>query len=608
MVHLPDLLRDLAIILGLAGVVSLLFRRLGQPVVLGYILSGILAGPNVPWIPTVSDIPNIQVLAELGIIFLLFSLGLEFSFAKLAKTGLASTSIALIEITAMGAIGYAGGMAMNWSMLDSVFLGGMLSISSTTIIIKAIDELNLKAQRFTQVVYGVLIVEDLVAILILIALSAIAVSREIHGMALLVSLGKLAFILPFVILAGLYLTPRTLRLARRWLNDEALLIVSLAFCLGLVFLSSALGYSGALGAFTAGAILAESVEGRKIEELVNPVRNLFGAIFFVSVGMLFQLQVLKDHGWAVVLITLVTVVGKAIATGLGALIAGQGTKTSVQVGFSMAQIGEFSFIIAGLGASLNVTSGILYPLAIVVALVTSFTTPYMIRWSGKFSEWLDNKIPIRGKNFLRRYETGLRRIAVPATQGGLRSEIRAYSEVLRRTLKAEPALYQELAPWKAHLSRFKIQPGSPLAGKTLRDLNVRGRTGANVLVIERSGSAIVAPSPDEVVFPTDEIVALGIDEQIQLLRPLTEALPFKGVVRDYRLESITVREQSFLAGRMIGEVGVREKLGGLVVGIESKGNRKVNPESDVRLDPGDVVWIVIPSSCQDELAKLALKN
>ncbi|OFZ23238.1 MAG: hypothetical protein A2X94_12100 [Bdellovibrionales bacterium GWB1_55_8] len=607
LVHLPDLLKDLAIMLGLAGMVSLLFRRLGQPVVLGYILAGILAGPHVPWIPTVSDIPNIQVLAELGIVFLLFSLGLEFSFAKLFKTGLASISIALIEVAAMAAAGYAFGSVLGWSVLDRVFLGGILSISSTTIIIKAIDELGLKAHRFTQTVFGVLIMEDLVAILILIALSTIAASREVHGAALLVSLGQLVLLLPLVVLSGIYLIPRILRISRRWLNDEALLIFSLGLCLGLVLLSNALGYSAALGAFVAGAILAESAEGKKIEVLVHPVRNLFGAIFFVSVGMLFDPYFLKDHAWIVAALSLLTIAGKAAATGMGALIAGQGMKASVQVGFSMAQIGEFSFIIASLGASLNVTSSILYSLAVAVALVTSFTTPYMIRGSASFSTWLENRIPEGGRNLLRKYETGLSRIRFSSSHNGVRAKMRAYADVLRRTLETEQLPYRSLVPWSAHLSRFAIEPGSKLAGKTLRDLNVRGRTGVNVLVVRRGDSAIVAPDPDELILPVDEIVVLGTDEQMQVLRSLiersAEAPPDKG--GDYSLISITLHERSFLTGRTIREAGIRESFGGLVVGIERKGTRIANPDSSFRLTPGDEVWVVCPNSRQSEIAKLS---
>lgn len=607
--HLPDLLKDLAIILGLAGLVSLIFRRLGQPVVVGYILSGILAGPHVPWLPTVTDIPNIQVLAELGVVFLLFSLGLEFSFTKLLRIGLSSATIALVEVSAMGVLGYAFGRWAGWSALDSIFLGGILSISSTTIIIKAIDELQLKTQRFTSTVFGVLIMEDLVAILILIALSTIAISREVEGIPLLVSLGKLVFILPVWILAGIYLVPRVLRVSRRWLNDEALLIFSLGLCLALVLLSNALGYSAALGAFITGAILAESAEGKAIEELVHPVRNLFGAIFFVSVGMLFDPGVLREHGWTVVLITLLTIVGKALSTGFGALLAGQGVRTSVQSGFSLAQIGEFSFIIASLGASLNVTSGFLYPVAVAVALVTSFTTPYLIRLSDPFADWLEKRLPSRALSLFHSYESALSRVEPRFEQQGLRSQLRSYFRVLRSALRAEPSPYGELAPWNAHLSRLVLEPGAPLAGKTLRELNVRGRTGANVLVVERGSEVIVAPKPDQILFPMDQLVVLGTDPQLQLLRSLVEARSdvsaLQSSAKDYRLEAVVVQEESFLAGKSIRQAEIREKFDGLVVGIERGVRRIANPDSDLKFAAGDVVWIVSRSSLQGKIAELA---
>lgn len=608
--HLPELLKDLAIILSLAGVVSLVFRRFGQPVVLGYILAGILAGRHVPWMPTVTDVPNIQILAELGVIFLLFSLGLEFSFAKLLRTGLPSFTIASVEVAAMGTAGFLLGRLFGWTTIDALFLGGILSISSTTIILKAIDELNLKGRGFTRTVFGVLIMEDLVAILILIALSTIAVSREVQGARLLVSVAKLALILPVWSLAGVYLVPRILSFSRRWMNDEALLIFSLGLCLALVFLGSALGYSAALGAFVTGAILAESAEGKKIEKLVHPVRDLFGAIFFVSVGMLFDPGILRDHAGLVAIVALVTIVGKALSTSVGALLAGQGLKPSVQVGFSLAQIGEFSFIIASLGAGLKVTSDLLYPLAVAVALVTSFTTPYLIRLSGPCSDWLERKLPRRVQELLEYYEAALRRMEPrPAGKTGLRARLQAYVAVVQGAIKTEPTSYGKLVPWSAHLGTVTVEAGSKLAGRTLRDLNVRGATGVNVLVIERGSAAIVAPSPDQELFPLDQLVVLGTDEQIQLLRPLVEAEADPAFDRadaaDYQLIPVSVPAGHGLVGVSIRQAGLRERYHGLVVGIERGGQRMMNPDSDLRLAADDVLWIVARASFRASLAELA---
>ncbi|MBU6374884.1 MAG: cation:proton antiporter [Bdellovibrionales bacterium] len=607
--HLPLLLKDLAIILGLAGVISLVFRRLGQPVVLGYILVGILAGPHVPWIPTVTDTPNIQILAELGIVFLLFSLGLEFSFPRLLQTGFASATIALIEVAIMGMIGIFCGKALGWSTMDSVFLGGILAISSTTMIIKAFDELKLKSQRFAQTVFGVLIVEDLVAILILAALSTIAITREIQGFTLLAALGKLTLILPVVIVSGIYFIPRILKMSRRWLDAEALLIFSLGICLGLVLLSDWLGYSAALGAFLAGAILAESPEGKKIEHLIEPVRNLFGAIFFVSVGMLFNLSVLADNYWVVLIVTLVTIIGKTIATGLGALIAGRSSEESVQVGFSMAQVGEFSFIIASLGASLGVTSEFLYPLAVSVAVVTSFTTPYMIRGSTGAARALKGVTPLSLQELLSRYELALQRVRVSPQKSGLRARLSELKDLVYRALRAEPLPFRELAPWNAHLDAFSIEPGSTLSGKTLREVNVRGLTGANVLVINRTGSSIIAPDPDRILLPSDQLVALGSDQQTQALRLLAES-PMTSAQDtvsnpEYVLEAALIREGSYLDGRTIRDASVRETLGGLVVGIERGGIRITNPESNTELKHGDIIWVVCPLGSREAVARIA---
>lgn len=380
-------------ILLIAGVVTILFKKIGQPVVLGYLIAGFLVGPEVSFFPTVQEKDAIKIWAEIGVIVLLFGLGLEFSFKKLMAVGRGASVTALTEIVFMLALGFLTGQAFGWNSMDSLFLGGILSISSTTIIIRAFDELGLRQRGFVQLVFGVLVVEDLVAILLLVLLSTIAVTHSFEGSQLLLSTAKLGFFLSIWFVAGIFLIPWFLRVIRKFMNEETTLIVSLGLCLLMVTLATHAGFSAALGAFIMGSILAETPDGEKIEHTLKPVRDLFAAIFFVSVGMLIELAPLKGHWGAIIVVTFVTIFGKALSTSIGALIGGQSVRTSVQSGMSLAQIGEFSFIIATLGLSLKVISDFLYPLAVAVSAITTLTTPYLIRASAPFADWLIAKLP-----------------------------------------------------------------------------------------------------------------------------------------------------------------------------------------------------------------------
>lgn len=379
-------------ILGVAAIVTLVFKKIGQPVVLGYLLAGILVGPEIDFLPTVKDKNAIKVWAEIAVIILLFGLGLEFSFRKLAAVGKAATVTALTEFITMLGVGYAIGKLFDWSTLDSVFLGGILAISSTTIIIRALDELGLKQKKFANLVFGVLIVEDLVAILLLVVLTAIASTNQFQGLALLGSSARLGFFLTLWFLAGIFLVPMLLRRAKESLTPETTLIFSLALCFAMVFLASKSGFSPALGAFVMGSILAETPQGEKIEHIVQPVRDLFAAVFFVSVGMLLDLSVIEQHWKTVLVISAATIVGKLISSAVGALISGQDLKSSVSAGLSLAQIGEFSFIIATLGLTLKVTSDFLYPIAVAVSVLTTFTTPYLIRSAPSVHRFLERRL------------------------------------------------------------------------------------------------------------------------------------------------------------------------------------------------------------------------
>ncbi|WP_256007099.1 cation:proton antiporter domain-containing protein [Pedobacter deserti] len=405
MIHLPVLITDLGLILAAAAITTLLFKKIKQPIVLGYILAGLLVGPHVDFLPTVTDNASIHIWAEIGVIFLLFSLGLEFSFKKLVKVGGSASITAIVEVVFMLAIGFTAGKLMGWSTMDSIFLGGILSVSSTTIIIRAFEELGVKHKKFAGLVFGVLIVEDLVAILLLVLLSTLAVSQQFAGAEMLTSILKLCFFLILWFIGGIFLIPTFLKATRKLMNDETMLVVSIALCLIMVLLAVKVGFSPALGAFIMGSILAETTQAERIEHLTKSVKDLFAAIFFVSVGMLIEPRILVEYIVPILIITLSTVLGKFLSSGLGALVSGQPLKTSVQTGMSLAQIGEFSFIIATLGLTLKVTSEFLYPIAVAVSAITTFTTPYLIKASEPLYVFLERKLPNRWTEGIKRYSS-----------------------------------------------------------------------------------------------------------------------------------------------------------------------------------------------------------
>lgn len=408
--HLPPLIKDLGLVLIVAGFTTLLFKRLKQPVVLGYILAGLLVGPEISLLPTVTDVDNIRIWADIGVIFLLFTLGLEFSFKKLLNIGGPASITGLIEVSAMLGVGFILGRVMGWSVMDSIYLGGVLSIASTTIIIRAFDEMGVKGKKFANLVFGVLIIEDLVAVVLMVLLSTIAVSREFAGMPMLLSILKLAFFLMLWFVAGIFFIPSFLSRMQKHLSDETLLILAIGLCLTMVMLASFAGFSPALGAFIMGSILAETIQAERIEHIITPVKNLFGAVFFVSVGMLIDPGILVQYAGPIVLITVVFIFFKVIHVTLGAVVSGQPLKQSIYAGMSMAQIGEFSFIIATMGVTLKVTSGYLYPIAVAVSAITTFSTPYMIKAAKPLYEKVDSWLPDKWRKTLIRYSTGAQSI------------------------------------------------------------------------------------------------------------------------------------------------------------------------------------------------------
>lgn len=719
MTHLPELIGDLGLILAAAGAVTLLFKRLHQPVVLGYIIAGFLVGPHFTFFPTISDSENVRVWAEIGVIFLLFALGLEFSFKKLARVGTPASLTAVIEVVAMAMIGFFTGRFFGWNTMDSLFLGGILSISSTTIIIRAFEEVGVKGRGFVSLVFGVLVVEDLIAILLLVLLSTIAISQTVAGTELAWALGKLVFFLAIWFLAGIFLLPTAFHRLRAYLTSETLLVLSLGLCFLMVILSTDAGFSPALGAFIMGSLLSETSEGKRIEHLIVPVKDLFAAVFFVSVGMLINPSLLASYALPILVITFVTIFGKAFSTALGILLSGKSLRHAVQSGLSLAQIGEFSFIIAVLGVTLKVTSDFLYPIAVGVSAVTTFTTPYLIKWSDPVVEWIDRKLPQRTHRFLSGYAhavanmsflsgwsamvqtyalrivvnallvtaifLGIRSqkdfanplgligaliISAPFFWGMVMSHVKISKKAAKKTNRVAVLVFEifrwlvgilliallsvqfvevkfaaaalvatalgsffvfsrqlekiyarlesrfvtnlatgseshaetpvatmpALAPWDAHLEMLQVEPESELVGKTLQSLQVRENFGITVALMERGRKKIAAPKGVDTLLPYDKIFVIGTDEQIIKFKELLETRSADALHHvpetSYVLKSFMVGEASAYLNRTIRDSGIREKSHGLVVGIERKGRRILNPSSTTKIELGDLIWLV----------------
>lgn len=403
MAHLPPIVSDLAMILLVAGITTILFKKLNQPLVLGYIVAGFITGPHFSFFPTVTDFSNIHTWSEIGIIFLMFSLGLEFSFNKLKQVGSTAFIATIVEIAGLLSLGYGTGMLMGWSHMNSLFLGGMLSMSSTTIIIKAFEDLKMKGKRFTEMVFGILIVEDIAGIIMMVLLSTMAASAGISGTELLTSVMRLLFFLVLWFVLGIYLVPTFYKRSLTLMNNETMLVTSIGLCLGMVVLATHLGFSAALGAFIMGSLIAEAPNSEKIEHLFTPVKDIFGAVFFVSVGMLVDPALLLEYWLPIIILIFVTIIGKLVFSAGGVLLSGQSLQTSILCGFSLAQIGEFSFIIASLGMSLGVISDFIYPIIVAVSVMTTFTTPFCIMAAEPAYRVIRRLLPQSVNDWLDRY-------------------------------------------------------------------------------------------------------------------------------------------------------------------------------------------------------------
>jgi len=405
MAELPSMIKDLALILVMAGIVTLIFKKLKQPLVLGYIVAGFLVSPHMPYTASVVDVESIHLWADIGVMFLLFSLGLDFSFKKILRMGASPIISTCTIIFCMSMLGLAVGRAFGWGQMDCIFLGGMLAMSSTTIIYKAFDDLGLRQQQFAGLVMSVLILEDILAIVMMVMLSAIA-HGNLEGGQMLHSVMSIVFFLVLWLVVGIFAIPLFLRSVRNLINNEVLLVVALGLCCAMAVFSTQVGFSSAFGAFIMGSILAETIEAERIEKLVEPVKNLFGAIFFVSVGMLVDPKILVEYAIPIALLVLTILVGQSVFGTFSFMLGGESLKSAMRCGFSMAQIGEFSFIIASLGLSLGVISDFLYPVVVAVSVITTFLTPYMIRLATPAYNNLESHLPNKLINSLNQIAVG----------------------------------------------------------------------------------------------------------------------------------------------------------------------------------------------------------
>lgn len=734
-----NLVKDLAIILIAAGLFTIISKALKQPLILGYIIAGFIVGPHLGLFG-ISSKESVEQWSEIGIIFLLFALGLEFSFKKLLKVGSSALITAGCVCVGMFVTGNIVGHALGWSSMESIFLGGLMSMSSTTIIIKAYTDLGLKNKAYSTLVFGTLVVEDLIAVVLMVLLTTIATANQFAGGEMLMGLAKLLFFLILWFLVGIYIIPSFLKWARKYLTDEILLLVAIGLCFGMVTLASFAGFSSALGAFVMGSILSETIEGEHISKLVVSIKDLFGAIFFVSVGMMVDPQVIAQHWLPILILTIVTVIGMTLFGSLGALVAGRGLNTAVHTGFSLAQLGEFSFIIAGLGVSLGVMRGFIYPVIIAVSVITTFTTPYMIKAATPVCNFLYKKLPVKllakldpspdasakaseaeqsaWRHLLKRYALrvllyGVILIAIflgsrlyldkllsgllPDASAGLRNAINlavtlllmspflyglavnggdikhsavqlmkekdsnkwpvlaliflrifaaiafviatvlmhyslsywslllivlagvAFFILARRSVhqftgleerfitnlnqkeeyerKRAPIAAGVRAKMKGHdvaAENVIISPNSEYAGRQLKNIPFRQKYGINIAKVIRGSRRILVPSPEEYIYPYDEVLAIGTKEEVKrFVEDMTaEALsnPVSYETDDFVLDSFELQKGCYLDGKVLRETNMRQK-GCMVVGVERDGLSLMSPKPDFRFQAGDFVWL-----------------
>lgn len=732
------MLTDLCVITLIAAITSLIFKLLRQPVVLGYIVAGIIIGPYVIGDSWISNEESVETWGEIGVLFLLFAMGLEFSFKKLLQMGSTALIAAGVIVVGMMGTGFLTGRLMGWNEMNSLFLGGMICMSSTTIVFKALDDMGLRSQKFAKICFSILVVEDIFAIILMVLLSSIATSRNFEGQTLAFEVVKLMAYLILWFFLGIVILPTFLRLFRKHMSDELLTILSVGLCLGMVLLAVKAGFSSALGAFVMGSLLAETVEAERIEGLVQPIKDVFGSIFFVSVGMMINPSQLAEHWLPILIITVVVIVGQIVFATFGTLLSGQSLKVSMQTGFSLVQIGEFAFIIATLGTTLGVIDKQLYPIVVAVSVITTFLTPFIIKTALPAYTWVDNHLSKSAKIMIDNYSNSRNTISkevgvstlmkrsitrvlvygvvvtfiylisflyvipwvrqvVPDSihhfalnvvllvgvlvlaspfiwsialyqlrsesfrqmwSGGntqkakligivflqilvsialisypvfklfsltsgivvvlslfllnlivgsrtVRKRAFALSKLLENNLSAREksqeakrsvskAFTNSLLGYDIHISDFKLDINSSFCGRSLHEIDVRAKSGVSVLRIVRNGMNINIPGGEVRLYPGDQIVVAGSDEQIALFSQMLNGsidMSLRKTRTHVNLERFRISDTSKLVGRSILMSKIREEAECIVMAIERDGEIYMNPKPSMIFQVNDIVVV-----------------
>ena len=607
-----------------AGITSLLFKLLKQPVVLGYIVAGMLVGPHVLGESWINNEENAETWGQIGVLFLLFSLGLEFSFKKLLKVGSTAVIGAGVIVVGMMVTGMATAYLLGWSNMNAIFLGGMLCMSSTTIVFKAIEEAGLRSHRFSGVCFGILIVEDLFAVVLMVLLTSIAVKNEFEGKELLWQVGKLIMYIALWFVLGITLIPTFLQKFKKHLNDETLTIFSIGMCLGMVLLAVQAGFSSALGAFIMGSVLAETIDAERIEHLVQPMKNIFGAIFFVSVGMMINPALLLQYWLPITIITLVVIVGQIFFGSLGTLLSGQPLRVALQTGFSLVQIGEFAFIIASLGQSLHVTDKSLYPIVVAVSVITTFLTPYIMKLAYPTLDFLEKHMSENTKKMLDSYtekrqnkagskkaswfSPTLRIIKLVllhiAMAPGINQFLRLFNQNLyarERLAESKRGLEREvedtLISLEMNIAEVEVPINSAFAGKALKELSIRNITGANIVRIIRGGININIPGGNHRLYPGDRIILAGSDTDVAAFQKMLETslatTPDPNSINtSIVLDNFTITADSPLLGKSILKSGIRERGNCIVMGlVRPAEDFYTNPDPNIIIQEDDIIIV-----------------
>ena len=638
------MIQDLCIIMLTAGITSLLFKAFKQPVVLGYIVAGMLVGPHVLGEAWVTNEENVETWGEIGVLFLLFSLGLEFLFKKLLKVGSTAIIGAGVIVVGMMIAGMLTAYFLGLGGLNSLFLGGMLCMSSTTIVFKAIEEAGLRSHRFAGVCFGILIVEDLFAVVLMVLLTSIAVKNEFQGKELLWQVGKLVMYIAIWFVLGILLIPTFLKKFKRHLNDETLTIFSIGLCLGMVLLAVQAGFSSALGAFVMGSVLAETIDAERIEHLVQPVKNIFGSIFFVSVGMMIDPALLLQYWFPITIITLVVIFGQIFFGSFGTLLSGQPLRVALQTGFSLVQIGEFAFIIASLGQSLKVTDNSLYPIVVAVSVITTFLTPYIMKLAYPTLSFLEKHMSKNTKKMLDSYvekrQEGLnmkkRRpswivqidrlvkylLLKLAMAPGINQILRVFNNNLyarERLAESQRGLEREvensLISLEMNIAEVDVPNNSAFAGRALKDLNIRNITGANIVRIIRGGININIPGGNHRLYPGDRIILAGSDTDVAAFQKMLETSlsatdEMNGVSTNIILDNFTITADSPLCGKSIIKSGIREKGNCIVMGVvRPSEDFYTNPDPSLVIQADDIIIVAGEEQKMHEFfAQAAISN